>query len=46
MSDGLDFLGRFDAAHFAALSFACLALSAVVLDKEDMKRHMLDFSFL
>jgi hypothetical protein len=30
MSDGLDFLGRFEAAHFAALSFACLALSAVL----------------
>jgi hypothetical protein len=30
ISDGLDFLGRFDAAHFAALSFACLASSAVL----------------
>jgi hypothetical protein len=30
MSDGRLFLGRFDAAHFAALSLTCLAKQAVV----------------
>jgi len=31
LSEGRFFLGRFDAAHLAALSFTCLAHCAVLL---------------
>jgi hypothetical protein len=31
MSEGRDFLGRFEAAHLAALSFTCFAKQTVLL---------------